>query len=122
KKLHKSMGEMWPEWQSVEIEHAWRGFVCFTGDLRPAVGRLEDDPSVSFGFGYHGNGVNNATWIGKELANWLATGNDKTSTIPEHLPAVIHGMTRKIPFGALRPYYARAGVALHRLMDIADGL
>lgn len=120
--LRQSMVALWPEWHSVEIEYSWRGFVCFTADFRPSVGRMEEDPSIYFGFGYHGNGVNNATWIGRELARWLATGNDTSNPVPTHLPAVIHGMTRKIPFGSLRPYYARAGVGWHRFKDWIDGV
>ncbi|MDJ0613408.1 MAG: FAD-binding oxidoreductase [Rhizobiaceae bacterium] len=120
--LRQSMVQLWPEWQNVSIEYAWRGFVCFTADFRPAVGRMEDDPSVYFGFGYHGNGVNNATWIGRELARWLATGNDSKNPIPTHLPTIVHGMTSKIPFGSLRPYYAKAGVGWHRFKDWIDGV
>jgi len=120
--LRQAMINLWPEWRDVDIEYSWRGFVCFTADFRPAVGRIEDDPSVYFGFGYHGNGVNNATWIGRELARWLATGNDANNPVPTHLPAIVHGMTSKIPFGRLRPYYARAGVGWHRFKDWIDGV
>ena len=54
--LHSSMKLLWPEWRNVEVEYTWRGFVCFTTKLRPSIGRLPEDPSVYFGFGYHGNG------------------------------------------------------------------
>ena len=33
---------------------------------------MPEDPSVYFGYGYHGTGVNSATWSGRELARWLA--------------------------------------------------
>lgn len=121
-RLRQSMISLWPEWRDVAIDYSWRGFVCFTSEFRPAVGRLEDDPSIFFGFGYHGNGVNNATWIGRELARWLATGNDSNNPVPAHLPAIVHGMTSKIPFGGFRPYYARAGIGWHRFKDWIDGV
>lgn len=120
--LASTMARLWPEWRHVDIEHAWRGLVCFTGDLHPSLGRVEDDTSVYFGFGYHGNGVNNATWTGRELARWLATGNDRESPSPNHLPALYRGMTRRIPFAALRPTYARLGIGLHHLKDRLDGI
>ena len=118
--LRLSMTELWPEWRAVDIEYDWRGFVCFTSKLRPAIGRLPDDPSVYFGFGYHGNGVNNATWAGREIARWLAGSNDRTNPLPAHLPAIVRGMTPKFPFPGLRRYYAKAGVGLHHLRDMID--
>ena len=121
-KLTDSVHQMWPEWKNVEMTHSWRGFVCFTSKLRPSIGRLPDDPTVHLGFGYHGNGVSNASWTGRELARWLATGNDKTNPLPMHLPAVVRGITPKFPFPSLSRTYARAGVAWHNFKDKMDGL
>ncbi|MGI9352779.1 MAG: NAD(P)/FAD-dependent oxidoreductase [Rhizobiaceae bacterium] len=118
--LRQSMVELWPEWQAVEVEFDWRGFVCFTSKLRPSIGRLPDDPSIYFGFGYHGNGVNNATWTGREIARWLAGTNDRTNPLPVHLPAIVRGITPKFPFPGLRRYYAKAGVGIHQFKDMID--
>lgn len=118
--LQKSISELWPEWQNIEIEYDWRGFVCFTSKLRPSIGRLPDDLSIYFGFGYHGNGVNNATWTGREIARWLAGSNDKSNPKPTHLPKLIQGITPKFLFPSLRPLYAKAGVSWHRLKDMID--
>lgn len=118
--LQKKVSELWPEWRNVEIEYDWRGFVCFTSKLRPAIGRMPDDLSIYFGFGYHGNGVNNATWTGRELARWLVTGNDKNNPLPRHLPKLVQGITPKFPLPGLRPLIAKAGVGWHRLKDMID--
>lgn len=118
--LHKTVGELWPEWRKIEIEYDWRGFVCFTSKLRPSIGRMPDDLSIYFGFGYHGNGVNNATWTGRELARWLAGSNDKTNPLPTHLPKLVQGITPKFPLPGLRPLIARAGVGWHRFKDMID--
>lgn len=118
--LQASIGELWPEWQNVDIEYDWRGLVCFTSKLRPSIGRMPDDLSIYFGFGYHGNGVNNATWTGREIARWLAGSNDKTNPLPTHLPQLVQGITPKFPFPSLRPYYAKAGVNWHHLKDKFD--
>lgn len=115
--LETSIARMWPHWAGIDIDYAWRGLVCFSSTLRPAIGRFPDDPSVFFGFGYHGNGVNTATWTGRELAYWLAGGNSADSPTPDHLPALVRGMTPRFPLPALRLQYARAGIAFHRLMD-----
>ncbi|MEM9330923.1 MAG: FAD-dependent oxidoreductase [Pseudomonadota bacterium] len=119
-RLADAFAELWPAWKDVDIEYAWRGFVCFTSKLRPAIGRLPADPSVYFAFGYHGNGVNNATWAGREIARWLARGNDPKNPVPIHLPAVVHGITPRFPLPGLRRYYAKAGVAWHRFKDMID--
>lgn len=116
-RLKQSIAELWPEWSHVEVEYAWRGLVCFTSKLRPSIGRIPDDLSIYFGFGYHGNGVNNATWTGRELAKWIATGNDKTNPLPTHLPKLVQGITPRFPLPRLRPYYAKAGVGWHQLKD-----
>ena len=114
--IGETIGRMWPHWRGVEIDYQWRGLVCFSSALRPSIGRLPDDPSVYFGFGYHGNGVNTATWTGRELAHWLA-GSNSGATSPDHLPALVRGMTPRFPFPSLRRNYARAGTAYYRLKD-----
>ena len=119
-RLHKTIGELWPEWEHIEVEYDWRGFVCFTSKLRPSIGRMPEDLSVYFGFGYHGNGVNNATWAGREIARWLAGSNDKNNPLPTHLPKLVQGITPKFPFPSLRPLYAKAGVGWHQFKDKID--
>ena len=50
-KLTARFHEMFPAWREVNIDYRWHGLVCMTRRLTPAIGRLEDDPSVFFGFG-----------------------------------------------------------------------
>ncbi len=119
-KLHHSIKRLWPEWRYIDIEYDWRGFVCFTSKLRPSIGRLPDDPSIYFGFGYHGNGVNNATWAGREIARWIGTRNDTNNPLPTHLPKLVQGITPKFPLPALRPLYAKLGVGWHQFKDMID--
>ena len=116
-RLQNSIAELWPEWRNLEIEYDWRGLVCFTSKLRPSIGRMPEDLSIYFGFGYHGNGVNNATWTGREIAKWIVSGNDKSNPLPSHLPKLVQGITPKFPLPKLRPYYAKAGVGWHQLKD-----
>ena len=70
--LRRRLGEVFPAWKEVPVSHFWRGLVCFTRDMTPAIGRLEDDPSVFYGFGYQANGVNTAPWAGRALARLIA--------------------------------------------------
>jgi glycine/D-amino acid oxidase-like deaminating enzyme len=116
-RLQRRIAAIWPHWRNVEITHRWRGLVCFTNGLRPSIGKFPDDPTVMFGFGYHGNGVNTATWTGRELAYWLAGSNASDRIEPQHLPALVRGLRPRFPVPALRRVYARLGTLYYGLKD-----
>ena len=116
KYLINVMRSIWPNWSNVEIEHKWHGFVCFTRRLTPSIGRLEDDSSIFFGFGYHGNGVNTSTWTGWKLAQWLGK-NIKSTDIQRNLPLLVQGLSPKFPLASLRRHYLQGIIQLYRLKD-----
>ena len=109
--LENTLAELWPAWDGIDIEYRWQGLVCFTGSLVPSIGHLEDDPSVFFGYGYHGSGVSTATWAGQKLAEWIGTGS------PNGLPNMIRGIGRRFPLASMRLRYLRAGIALSAWLD-----
>jgi glycine/D-amino acid oxidase-like deaminating enzyme len=117
RQLEERIAAIWPHWRDVEITHRWRGLVCFTSGLRPSIGKFPDDATVMFGFGYHGNGVNTATWTGRELAYWLAGSNAGDRIEPLHLPALVRGLRPRFPLPRLRRLYARLGTLYFQLMD-----
>ena len=83
----------------------------------PCVGRLQDDASVFYGFGYHGNGVNTSTWTGKQIADWLAGSSVDSAEAPDSLPVMVRDLAGRFPFPALRRHYLKARIALFRLTD-----
>lgn len=107
-----AMKRIWPAWEHLDIEFRWHGLICYTARLRPSVGRLDDDNSVFFGFGYHGNGVNMASWTGQQLANWIGIGRQ-----PAELPSIVTGLARKFPLPKLRAALFRLGVAVAKWRD-----
>lgn len=113
-RLVQTLREIWPRWSGIDIEYRWHGLLCYTGSLCPAIGHLEEDASVFFGFGYHGNGVNTASWAGKKLADWIGTGSS-----PE-LPAIVKGLGRRLPFPKLRSRYLQLGIAIAQWLDRRD--
>ncbi len=115
--LKQSIAQMWPQFADLEYTHQWRGLVCFAMNFRPSIGRMPEDPSVYFGYGYHGNGVNSATWSGRELAYWLAGKNASKELLPKHLPAIMQGRPPRFPLAFLRRQYLRAGMGFYRLRD-----
>ncbi len=118
--LKRGIARMWPRLADVEFTHQWRGLVCFTRTLRPSVGRMPEDPSIYFGYAYHGNGVANASWTGRELAHWLAGPKSGDAILPNHLPAIMRGRSPRFPLGFLRRQYLRLGMTWYRLLDRLD--
>lgn len=116
--LRRSIGERWPHFKHIEYTHQWRGLVCFTQLFRPSIGRMPEDKSIYFGFGYHGTGVNTAPWAGRELAKWLAGKESGDDVVPQHLPAIVRGRTPKVPLAFLRRQYVRAGLLAYKIKDI----
>lgn len=111
-KIIGAFRRIWPGWSDIAIDYRWHGLICMTGSMRPAVGRLEGDSGVYYGFGYHGNGVNTATWAGKQLADWIGSGTE-----PAGLPAIVKGLPRRYPLPALRRAYLRTGLVIANWLD-----
>lgn len=115
--LQNSISTMWPHFAKAEITHKWRGLVCLARNLRPSIGRMPEDDSIYFAFGYHGNGVNAATWSGRELAKWMAGSESGAQLIPMHLPAIYRGRPPRFPLPWLRCQYLRFAMLGYRLRD-----
>ena len=116
--IQRRLGEIWPAWKDVEIDYRWHGFVCFTRDRKPAIGVMDDDPSIFYGFAYHGNGVNTATWTGKQLANWIGAGGTASADhVPQEIPALMRGLPRKFPIPRLRRRYLQGALTWYRFVD-----
>lgn len=110
-RLETMFKRLWPGWSEIEVDYRWHGLICMTGSMCPSVGQLDEDDSVYFGYGYHGNGVNNASWVGKQLADWIGVGS------PPDLPDVIKGVSRKFPLARYRLKYLQMGIALSSWLD-----
>ena len=111
--LTRRVGELFPAWKDAEITHFWRGLVCMSLKMTPSIGRLEDDPSVHYAFGYHANGVNTAPWAGRAVARAIAGSNSGEPSVP----AVMKGLPRRIPFAAARLWGLRGAYLYYRLKD-----
>jgi len=110
--MERRLGEVFPHWKDIPTTHYWRGFVCMTARLTPAIGQMPDDASVYFGLAYHGDGVAAAPWAGWTLAK-LVSGQISLGD----LPAPFRGMPPRIPLPSLRRWYLRAALGLYHLRD-----
>lgn len=111
--MERRLGEVFPGWKDVETTHYWRGFVCMTRSSLPTIGQTEDDASVWYGLGYHGNGVSAAPWTGRALARLIAGGQTLAS-----LPAPLTSKPAPIPFPVLKRWYLKLALAYYRFADL----
>lgn len=116
----RRLRQLWPGWMNVQIDYRWHGLICMTFRQTPCIGRLPDDPSVFFGFGYHGNGVNTSNWTGRQMADWLAGSSIDNAKVPASLPVMVRDLPRRFPLPALRRHYLQARLALFRFSDWLD--
>ncbi|WP_075216629.1 NAD(P)/FAD-dependent oxidoreductase [Mongoliimonas terrestris] len=107
--LTRRLGEVFPPWKDVEIDHAWNGLVCLTGRLTPALGRLDDEPGVHYAFGWHGNGVAAATWAGRRIARAIVEEKGRPIDLPAPLrglpPHLGHPLIRRVGLKAVYAWY-----------------
>ena len=111
--MQRRFGDVFPAWSEVPIEYFWRGLACMTRKLTPSAGRLDDDPSIWYGFGHHANGVNTAPWVGRMLARAIA-GQAELAT---DLPVVLRGMPPRFPASELRRWALRMAYLWYRIQD-----
>ena len=121
-RLEARLEGLWPHWAGVAVDYRWHGLICITLRLTPCLGRLDDDPSVLFAYGYHGNGLNTSTWCGKQLADWIGASGPGNGPLPEAVPLMIRGISRRFPLASLRLKYLQARLAVFRLQDAWDQL
>jgi glycine/D-amino acid oxidase-like deaminating enzyme len=110
--MERRLGEVFPHWKGIPTTHYWRGFVCMTARMTPAIGQLPDDSSVHFSLAYHGDGVAAAPWAGRMLAQVIAGANSMGK-----IPAPFKGIPPFIPFPSLRRWYLQAALGYYRLED-----
>ena len=110
-RLERRIGEQFPGWAGIPLDHFWRGPICATASYTPAVGRLADDPSVFHAFGWHGSGVNGAQTGGRLLADVIA------GDAVESIPSPWRGAAPRLPLPGLRPVYVGLALMQQRMAD-----
>ncbi len=76
---------MFPAWKTFEITHFWRGLTARTRQRTPVVGRLSENSSVYYAFGYHGMGLAAAFWAGSMLGRAVTEGDAALRRVPPPL-------------------------------------
>ena len=109
--LHRLMSGVFPELATVKSSHSWRGFVAFSRDNLPHIGRRD---GVHYALAYNGSGVAMAPYLGYKVAQKLlgtSDGGSPFETTP--FPA--------IPFYTGRPWFLPLVELAYRWRDRREG-
>jgi glycine/D-amino acid oxidase-like deaminating enzyme len=97
-----------PELAATKITHSWGGFVAYTFDELPHLGR--DADGIHYCMGYCGNGISLVSYFGTRLAQQLL-GKPERATALDGLSF----QTR--PFYTGDPWFLSLAVAYYKLRD-----
>jgi glycine/D-amino acid oxidase-like deaminating enzyme len=64
-RLHAELSTIFPELKTTRITHSWAGFVAYTFDTMPHLGKWQD--GVYYSMGYCGSGVSLASYFGTRI-------------------------------------------------------
>ena len=106
--LHRQMTRIFPELATTRISRSWGGFVAYTFDTLPHLGRHAD--GIHYCLGYCGSGVSLAPYFGTRIAQQLL-GKAEGRTALDGLPFV----TRPLYSG--NPWFLPWTIAFFRLRD-----
>jgi glycine/D-amino acid oxidase-like deaminating enzyme len=67
-RLHDAMCAIYPQLKSARISHSWLGFVAYTFDTMPHIGRQD---GLWYAMGYCGSGVSLATYFGTRIGQQI---------------------------------------------------
>ncbi len=82
--LHGHLVKLYPQLEGVIVEFTWEGFVAFTFDFDPHMGRRD---GLYFSLGYCGHGVAFGTYMGDRIANVIAGRSEDCPFLDTPFPA-----------------------------------
>ena len=108
-RLRQMMQRILPQLKSVRVSHAWAGWVAYTFDTLPHLGRHD---GIYYCMGYCGQGVPLAPYFGKRIGQQML-GLEEGRTALDGLPFP----SRPYYFG--KPWFLASSVLAYRLIDAA---
>ena len=106
-KLHANMVEIFPELAKTRISHSWVGFVGYTFDTLPHLGKQD---GIHYAMGYCGSGVAMAGYLGKSIGQQLLGLKDGRTGFDD-----LSFQTRPLYTG--NPWFLSASVMYYRMLD-----
>ncbi len=108
KLMRADFDAMFPKWRSVKFQNYWSGLVALNRTMAPYVGEIPGYDGGFAAFGYHGNGVAMASFVGRIVADLV---QDKAPSYP--YPAVFRTVPKRFPLGRQRRWLM---APIYRLM------
>ncbi len=108
KLMRADFDTMFPKWRSVKFQNYWSGLVALNRTMAPYVGEIPGYDGGFAAFGYHGNGVAMASFVGGIVADLV---QDKDPSHP--YPAVFRTVPKRFPLGRQRRWLM---APIYRLM------
>jgi glycine/D-amino acid oxidase-like deaminating enzyme len=106
-RLRSMLAEIFPQLRSVGITHAWTGWVAYTFDTLPHLGRQD---GIYYCMGYCGQGVTTAPYMGMRIAQQML-GLPEGATAFNGLPFPSR------PYYHGTPWFLAASVLTYRALD-----
>jgi glycine/D-amino acid oxidase-like deaminating enzyme len=107
-RLHAHMTRIFPELASSRISHSWMGFVAYTFDTLPHLGRQSD--GIHYCMGYCGSGVSLASYFGTRLGQQILGKAEGRTALDG-----VAFQTR--PFYTGDPWFLAASIAFYKIRD-----
>jgi glycine/D-amino acid oxidase-like deaminating enzyme len=108
-RLRQMMGRIFPQLKTVRVSHAWVGWVAYTFDTLPHLGKHD---GIYYCMGYCGQGVPLAPYFGQRIGQQmlgLAEGRTALDGLPFPSRPYYHGT----------PWFLAPSVLAYRLIDAA---
>jgi glycine/D-amino acid oxidase-like deaminating enzyme len=81
-RLHKYLSAIFPSMRDAHVTHSWMGFVAYTFDTLPHVGKQD---GIHYAMGYCGSGVSLATYFGMRVGQQVL-GRAEGKTALDNVP------------------------------------
>ncbi|MGF1608616.1 MAG: NAD(P)/FAD-dependent oxidoreductase [Kiloniellales bacterium] len=105
--LHAEMTRRFPELAKTRITHSWMGFVGYTFDQLPHLGRRD---GIHYAMGYCGSGVSLASYLGTRIGQQLLG-------LPEGRTALDQASFQSRPYYWGYPWFLAPSIAYYRWRD-----
>ena len=106
-KLHRELVSLFPQLADAKVSHSWMGYVDFTFDSMPHLGRHD---GMYFAMGYCGSGIATASYLGTRVGQQLLGLAEGRTALDQTGFA-----TRPLYFG--NPWFLAPSVQCYRFLD-----
>jgi glycine/D-amino acid oxidase-like deaminating enzyme len=106
-RLHDWMCRLYPQLKASKVTHSWMGFVAYTFDTLPHIGKQD---GLYYAMGYCGSGVSLATYFGRKIGLQVLGKTEGKSPL-DNVPF----QTRPLYDG--NPWFLAPSVWWYRLLD-----